>query len=174
MIIRARVSTFSARAATIPSPPPGTGRSGEQLIRIAGSRADPRSESRHSPSRISTRSHYALWYRCLRPSGSRRAATRFGGRFMQDHANGLPRIYLPRTRVNKDKRKRLPYTLSTQLLPQGVLRQDRSLRGASYCDIELKTGTAAKEEARICRAERTPGRSALYTGLCRASTWRPR
>src|SRR5215203_7297290 len=62
MSIRARVWAFGARAATIPSPP-GTGRSGEQLIRIAGSRADPRSESRHSPSRIPTRSHYALWYR---------------------------------------------------------------------------------------------------------------
>jgi hypothetical protein len=47
----------------LPSPPPGTGRSGEQLIRIAGSRAVPRSESRHSPSRIPMRSHYTSWYR---------------------------------------------------------------------------------------------------------------
>ena len=43
---------------------------------------------------------------------------------MQDRACGLRRIYLPRTPVNKDKRKRLRYILSTQLLPLDVLRQE--------------------------------------------------
>jgi len=43
---------------------------------------------------------------------------------MQDRAYGLRRIHLPRTRVNKDKRKRLRYILSTQLLPLDVLRQE--------------------------------------------------
>jgi hypothetical protein len=36
----------------------------------------------------------------------------------------VQRIHLPRTRVNKDKRKRLRYILSTQLLPLDVLRQE--------------------------------------------------
>jgi hypothetical protein len=43
---------------------------------------------------------------------------------MQDRACGLRRIYLPRTPVNRDKRKRLRYILSTQLLPLNVLRQE--------------------------------------------------
>jgi hypothetical protein len=43
---------------------------------------------------------------------------------MQDRAYGLRRIYLPRTPVNKDKRKRLRYILSIQLLPLNVLRQE--------------------------------------------------
>jgi hypothetical protein len=43
---------------------------------------------------------------------------------MQDRTCGLRRIYLPRTPVNKDKRKRLRYILSIQLLPLDVLRQE--------------------------------------------------
>jgi hypothetical protein len=43
---------------------------------------------------------------------------------MQDRACGLRRISLPRTRLNKDKRKRLRYILSTQLLPLNVLRRE--------------------------------------------------
>ena len=53
---------------------------------------------------------------------------------MQDRACGLRRIPLPRTRVNKDKRKRLRYIPSTQLIPLDVLRQE--LAGSIYCDIE--------------------------------------
>jgi hypothetical protein len=36
----------------------------------------------------------------------------------------LRRIHLLRRWVNKDKRKRLPYILSTQLLPKDILRQE--------------------------------------------------
>jgi hypothetical protein len=43
---------------------------------------------------------------------------------MQDHAYGLHRINLPCTKVNKDKRMRLRYILSIQLLPLNVLRQE--------------------------------------------------
>jgi hypothetical protein len=34
------------------------------------------------------------------------------------------RILLPRTPVNKDKRKRLRYILSTQLLPKDIQKQE--------------------------------------------------
>jgi hypothetical protein len=34
------------------------------------------------------------------------------------------RILLPRTPVNKDKRKRLRYILSTQLLPKHIQKQE--------------------------------------------------
>jgi hypothetical protein len=43
---------------------------------------------------------------------------------MQDPVSELRRITLPRSRVNKDKSKRLPYILSTQLLPKDILRQE--------------------------------------------------
>jgi hypothetical protein len=43
---------------------------------------------------------------------------------MQDHAYGLHRINLPCTKVNKDKRMRLRYILSTQLLPKDLQRQE--------------------------------------------------
>jgi hypothetical protein len=43
---------------------------------------------------------------------------------MQDRACGLRRIPLLRPWVNKDKRKRLRYILSSKLLPLDVLRQE--------------------------------------------------
>jgi hypothetical protein len=43
---------------------------------------------------------------------------------MQDRAYGLHRINLLRTQVNKDKRKRLRFILSTQLLPKDIQRQE--------------------------------------------------
>jgi hypothetical protein len=39
-------------------------------------------------------------------------------------AGELLRIHLPRTPVNKGKRKRLRYILSTQLLPKDIQRQE--------------------------------------------------
>jgi hypothetical protein len=77
-----------------PSPPPGTGRSAEQLIRIAGSRTDPRSESRHSPSRIPLR---AATTRCgivVAPNWVETSRHPVRGCSIQDLAYGLRRIIL--------------------------------------------------------------------------------
>jgi hypothetical protein len=43
---------------------------------------------------------------------------------MQQPAYELLRMHLLRTPVNKDKRKRLRYILSTQLLPKDIQKQE--------------------------------------------------